>query len=475
MANVTRTWKISGLRPLHPASLAETAIAENWRADWFGLANSIDCPRGRPWGEANFLVSQKTLDELDLNAAIDLSCDHENGTTEFPGYYVIRTQGVTGEPTSCPHWVTLADRRWILEQTPANVRYNLRNGTGATSYIEATTNSGTAYTWAEIFAALWALLPSVAGSAPTLPITPSSTPENLIWEGTATAWQALNELVTAIGCGLVFDPIAGTFDCVELKETQAGLSDLRTSSRNRLIWSFNPQELNATRYPEKVTATFPLYPDGSGAPFEDKPESQDVSLGENGITGTKVLIRDTMFAFSTNAAARTTRAGEIKDAMLGLLKPAAEPWGEIYSGMLEFQLGAELNRITWVSDGEKGMRTIVKLSEMAFDWPKSQTNGVGKGKMGFIIVSVTTAGASSPYNGLKVATVTIKEPGPGAGEIGDSVEVVDHLGCLFNEDNAALVDRRGTAYWGKALDLSSGASSGDETDYHWCGDGLCCP
>lgn len=91
----------------------------------------------------------------------------------------------------------------------------------------------------------------------------------------------------------------------------------------------------------------------------------------------------------------------------------------------------------------------------------------------FVIESVTTA-VSGHYTGLKVATVTI-ETAEDASLIGEETFVVDHLGCLFDESNAALVDRAGTAIEEYAISLDSGLPPGTITPLHFSAKGLCCP
>lgn len=103
-------------------------------------------------------------------------------------------------------------------------------------------------------------------------------------------------------------------------------------------------------------------------------------------------------------------------------------------------------------------------------------SGSARTKIEFEIVSVTTAASSSPYNGLKVATATVDVAPCGMSSLlTTSVEVVDHSGCLFNEDNADLVGRTGWAFWGVAVSLESGAPSGELTPCHWVADNICCP
>lgn len=101
---------------------------------------------------------------------------------------------------------------------------------------------------------------------------------------------------------------------------------------------------------------------------------------------------------------------------------------------------------------------------------------VANGKIEYTIDSVITASTNSPHNGKKVATVTIEVATCGRENlIGTSTEVVDNSGCLFNEENSALVGRYGWAHWAVAKDTSEGAGPNDRTPCHWSADGLCCP
>lgn len=475
---VQRNWKIDGKKPLNPAVLAASSIAAHWPMEWYGKVNSVACPRGRRWGEAHFVVSQSTLDELSIDAAIDITCEHELGTTTWAGYYVIRSETITGDPDNSAHWITLADRRWLLERSAANVRYNLRQN--KTDYVTITTNSGTPYTWQEVLDDLWALLPGVAGAAPSLPITPGSTPENLVFDG-MTAWRAINQVLTAIGCGAVLDPHAGTFNYVELKATQADLATQKTDNRDRLLWAFAPSELPESQYVDKVAVTFHKIPgiDDDSLPFASKPDVEEVSLGVGGTAGTKWPIVDTMFGFDDNSAVRTARAGEIKDALIGLLRPGAESWGSRFSGVLEIPCGSEITDVLWISDGARGMVTEAKYIAGKIDWPRLLINssGGGGGKIEFRVLSASTV-VGGQYDGMRKLVVEVKSPPCNRTSLhGDTVDVYEHepLCLTGDESDAALVDRKGWAYEGVYQDQSSGAIAGDLTDCHWVLDGLCCP
>lgn len=109
------------------------------------------------------------------------------------------------------------------------------------------------------------------------------------------------------------------------------------------------------------------------------------------------------------------------------------------------------------------------------DWFPWRPEG-GGGKTMFKIISVTTAGTDSPYNGLKVAQADVEvSPCNKSGLIGETIEVVDWSECLFDEDDNELVDRVGWAFKGIAKSKKQGAGEDDLTPCHWVADNICCP
>jgi len=107
--------------------------------------------------------------------------------------------------------------------------------------------------------------------------------------------------------------------------------------------------------------------------------------------------------------------------------------------------------------------------------PRLIIPGGGSGKIFFEVDSAEIAGASSPYNGKTILTVTvITEP---CDQDIETAEVVDWSSCLANAEMlAALVGREGWAVKGRGRQsLASGAATGEKTPCHWILDGLCCP
>lgn len=116
-------------------------------------------------------------------------------------------------------------------------------------------------------------------------------------------------------------------------------------------------------------------------------------------------------------------------------------------------------------------------NEKAVNWLLIDSRGGSGSKIFFEVDSAATAGATSPYNGNMILTVTITvAPCDESNLIGTSVDVVDWSTCLANaETTGDVVNREGWAFRGIAQSLASTASPGDLTPCHWVLDGLCCP
>jgi hypothetical protein len=442
---------------------------------WHGLVNGLTCPRGRPYGEAHFLLSDESLHAIDLTGPLELEITHEDGKLTFPDYYVTRTEAVSRDSSKPPHWIVLADRRYVFERIAGNKRYNFRKGTDS-EWVQDTLNSDTPWTWDEIIQDLWSLLPGTIPSVAA--ITATSTPENLDFYG-MSAWRAINQVLTAIGCASVFNPLTEEFSIVHLSDSQSGLSALREANKSRVLWDFRPESPANVNYPAKVSVTFQKVPGKGEQPWLEQPDVEEASLSSGGLAGTSWPIEDTMFSWDDNSADRTARAEEIADAFVGLLKPLASPWGSVYAGALEFHCGEEVTEVQWSSDGYRGMQTVVRHSYAEIDWPTLPRifGGGGGAKIQYVIDSLRTAssGADLPYFGLKIATVTVQvAPCEQPELIGTQVDVVDHSGCVFDLDGADLEGVWGWASQGIALSRDAGAEEGALTPCHWAADDRCC-
>ena len=416
--------------------------------EWHGLANGLTNPRGYDYGEANLLFSDEDFRSIDWSAPVNIVCSHEphgwSGETDpplqhtvFKQYSCVRAEAVIKSDRHPARWVTLADRRWILQRRDANSRFNVRKDrqSGASGYVSDTIDGGTPWTWSGVVEELWGKLPAnIAGAFPGLPYTPSSTPENLIFDG-MNAWRAIHQTLTAIGCAVVFDPVAGTFTLCRLTENQPG-SELVAQSRRRLLWSSGRYDsgTSLTNYPRKVVTTFPQLPQDLASsddhfPFVPPPITKEAEI-TNSQSDTQWPVTDTMFGWSDRSAALQQRADEIRDAIGGQLRSAVGAFEYHYSGLVPFLTGSEVTSVEFVSDGDHGFETIIRCEPTEIDWPKLAPMATSRfGKLLGTFLRFQFDGG--------VLLVTHASPGY-EHLIGQEKSVADPMGCILDAEEEDL-------------------------------------
>lgn len=109
------------------------------------------------------------------------------------------------------------------------------------------------------------------------------------------------------------------------------------------------------------------------------------------------------------------------------------------------------------------------------NWLLIDSKGGGGGaSIQYTIDSVEVA-ATGPYTGKKVATVTVETaPCDRSNLIGESADVVDHSGCVFDLAEEDLIGVWGWATEQIALSTEAGADPGELTPCHWAADDRCC-
>lgn len=365
MAEVQRKWLINGVRPLAPAVIAEQAIEHDIPADWHGLVNGITIPRGRHPGVAHFLVAEQHLAGLE-SGLVNIECYHGDvgkkpTVTTWQNWYLESYQATTKQSEPA-YWVRLRDPRWLLEKSCSEGnRYNLRKTTDSSGYVDGTTDGGTPYTWHGVIQELWSFLPvAVAGGCPSLPYSPSTTPENLVFDGIGT-WRAINQVLTAIGCCVVWNPFTAVFSFVDLRVDQG----LQLPAETYLLWD---DRAGSTLYsmPEHAGVLFHQLPTDTEVqynPFRLAMVYEEATIGgEQG----KCEIVDPMFYYAGRNMA--TRATEIATSLRWLLDSRAYPYAAIYSGVFDQVPGSRLTSVRWVSDGSRGMETRLYYESEEIDW-----------------------------------------------------------------------------------------------------------
>ncbi|GAA4442072.1 hypothetical protein [Bremerella cremea] len=249
------------------------------------LANSYRCPVGPEAGQAFLLMTRDDVDSLTKDAAVTLAWQivDKSGpspvttTHNFTGLYFVQAtrllRGADADPNATM-LVELRDVRHLLKLTSVGVaQYNLRGTCLATTFLPESRNSGSDWTWASMLEDLWSKLPaSLAGTAPTLPFTPHGTPEGWKFVG-VSVWEAIDQVLTKLGCTIAFDPRDASFTFVEVGAEQLlTVDDGEGGSESVAIdaltipvtFQAEPIPGNATAIPEKLQVWFPTWHDVFG-------------------------------------------------------------------------------------------------------------------------------------------------------------------------------------------------------------------
>jgi len=189
----------------------------------------------------------------------------------------------------------------------------------------------------------------------------------------------------------------------------------------------------------------------------DKPADTDASSGDYIFNGHFAVAAD---KFGTSQSSRLVRA--IKKTGTST---AGDKWNPVIGDWTIEQ--DDSGRFVMAGDNAELVTDAVRVFI---------GDGAGGGaSIEYEIISTSTAGSSSPYNGLKVASVTIKgAPCSRSSLIGTTVDVVDHSGCIFDLTSEQLAGVWGWASERVFSSLASGASSGTLTPCHWSADNRCC-
>lgn len=355
---------------LDPGELAEAADAAGFPDEFSGRANSIANPRGSQPGSAWVLLRRADLDQLDKTTAYTLKFyEDQSQAVEFKGYYLIsgRAVGIDGD-SKAAYLVELRDKRCILQQAKCDKQYNCQravpmwdasfDSTPTRYYYSASLNASALWTWAEIFDDLWDLLDAtVAGTVPTLPYTPTSTPKNFTLSG-VQAWDAIEQLLAAIGCVITYNQGDGTFSVVRLGTTQSGLESLESQNETSRLWTAKPKTDWLIAAPEKIYVCFPkirLSSDPSTLAHVRWHSSATVT---GALAGTSLTVWDRLWAFDypagtiANATECNGRANELANNIRNKILTTDPPGHVIYGGRKAFAPGSQVKEVVWRDYGD---------------------------------------------------------------------------------------------------------------------------
>lgn len=333
-------------------------------AEFWGRANSFSNVLGGMPGRGWILLTRKALDDLEVGGTTDtfqelIISDAERETAYpkvlFTGEAVCITPGGEGDPAAA-YCVEIADKRWLHWERgePLFQAFNCRWDADG-EYVTATLNSGTAYTWAQLLAAIW---PAELGTQPTLPFTPDGTPETFWYQG-ETKLQAVQHLLTRLCCALHYNQETDVFTIVRLGVVAAATAKTLARLDHLRLHDLEPQTTQTIQLPEKVRVQHRVkqgYTDGT-LPYYTHDVTVDPAAGDLG-DNTYVLLLDDLIALYngtsiTNTALLEARRDERAADFIRFAQYFCRGEWLIYSGHHAFMsvIGAEWNQVVWKEVG----------------------------------------------------------------------------------------------------------------------------
>ena len=293
---------------LDPKFIAQRCNERGLPTDWLSLATSVTVPTMEEPGRAFFLMARKDVRTLTVTTEHTLSLTDWNKEYTFQKFTIDRADVVVPglDDDNAVMLVQAYDRRGRMLKSAFSAAYNLRINE---VYVSSTLNSGSAWSWSGMLSDIWDEIPDVSESAPSLPFSPSGTPEGFDFYAHPSAFTAYCDVLRRIGCVLVYNPIADTFTVEQAGATDAGFTTFtNASAKEKLYDSFT---VEGVRIPANLKVYFRRTP----RPTNGEDPYYEVSVAVSGGNAGTVAVHDELFALGSsgtpsNAAALSTRASE---------------------------------------------------------------------------------------------------------------------------------------------------------------------
>ncbi|XZE18822.1 hypothetical protein SH449x_004127 [Pirellulaceae bacterium SH449] len=445
---ISYTWEILEHRSLNPD-------------DFRGARTFIETERGTYPGKAVLLfrdeiASEIMGDEGPLTITVRkwvFSDDEwtEEDSYEFKDYYPVHSRVPDGMDHTVVE-VTLKDARKLLSDVMVQRRFNviievLDEDSDDFIFEESTTNGGSPWTLGEIFEELFALSPD----APTVSITDSSIPTNIVFQNESLA-SAIEKLLALKGLAYVYELGTGTATTANLQSAGSRSGIDTAIADKRLKWDFSPE----IEQPLEVELL----------KWDAKEQTSPI----------------TQLAWDEHS----TAAGQPKKVVIqhfhpkiaGLV-PLAQAWyavlesplDQIFQGIVEQEITAGLTHARfWYENGETSTRFQNKLQK-EIPWPTPPVSVYLGGDSGSVTGIATGVGTETnlPLVGLKYADVFVIESSDPS-LVGESIRIHDRKGCIFDIDVTGFTVWA-HKLWARTMDLSKDCN---ELVQYWSADDRCC-
>jgi hypothetical protein len=357
-------------------------------SEWEGKANGYSCPVGVEYGEGHVLLRRfqlkklaKGRDDLSIRDAFDLVIEYNGDKVTCKNLYVVAAVSCHPSPDdddNALYHVKLADVRYVLRHYALCVGYNLRE-TPTGNYQSATTNGGTAWTWAEVNDDIWSNLSAVGGDTPTIVGTPDGTPDELNYYG-EYALTAYGSFLDRLAQALCYDPTAGTFSVVKPGAADSAADRAKDKYKKNRLDDAGPIEPVPGRIPSSVRVLFRKEPERAygNDPYVGVTVA-DTDPAAGALADSEVILRDDLIAdyqggLLTNLADLQTRATERASAYFRAVKDGASRLNRVYRGALkDFLPGSQHKLVAW-RDAGRGTGPQAGVTTEVFRYPPDVTS-----------------------------------------------------------------------------------------------------
>lgn len=385
----SRIAQLSGKPLLDPREALKWAERNGTPTDFWGRANSYQCPRGPEPGTAWLLMLRSDLDDLDKNEyhALTWTDGHHDEEISIGDLVIVRGVGINlalpGDPNAA-YLVELQDKRRILKRSHIAKQYNVPipvpPNCGEDTYPEVlyypdSLDSGERWTWQSMLQDIWDNLPEIAGDAPSMPWAPDTYPENFRFVG-MSAWDALHIALNALSCTTALNPIAGEFLFIRRSSEQSGLAQSLSDLESRRMYDYDPvSDTTLADVPASVVVYYRRRERYRGiekdTPREDNWESHwwfatEVDTGIDGAVGYLPVWADVDAMYDEydnliNGTVMDARAIEITDELVGAIQRENRK-GIMWTGLTSDVLpGSEIRETVWRDYGDaQGLVTEIR-------------------------------------------------------------------------------------------------------------------
>lgn len=365
---------------------------------WIGNANRFTSPVGLRPGYGGILIQRSSLNKLTSAirgynltfTATPANAKSESKTLKnirMVGTPIAISPGVRGDGDTT-FFVELADRRVDCVGL-CGKRYNWRIMPDC-PYETFSLNTGTAWTWTELFTDLWDAV-GCLGEFPGLPVTPTGTPDQI--DGMASrASDVLEDLLLLNGMGVEYDNVADEFSIVSFAEDSSGslgkkLVDLALkglgaqlqSIDDKRLWDSEPLVDIDPKLPAYVRVAFPVWSAG-GTPIDTATyyvvDVADTSPDSTRVQSYYALIQDVnvcrtnQVGVALNGSDLVARAAEVAANFYKIARRGAYyPFARTYSGIIEKSLvkpGANIDVVCWEDVGGGPKTHVIQTGRLGF-------------------------------------------------------------------------------------------------------------